>query len=57
MDISFLIFILSKSPIIDADTSLNVSNGFICNRTYKTNGDITDTISSYKYNTLVHYSH
>lgn len=49
MDISFLIFIVSKSPIIDADASLNVPNGFICN---KTNSDTTDTSSSYESNTL-----
>lgn len=49
MDISFLIFIVSKSPIINTDASSSVSNGFKCN---KTNSDTTDTISSYEYNTL-----
>lgn len=49
MDISFIIFIVIKGPIIDADTSLNVSNGSIC---IKTNSDTTDTNSSYEYNTL-----
>lgn len=44
--ISFLIFIVSKSPIIDADNADTISNGSICNKTN------SDTISSYEYNAL-----